>query len=352
MPSLEPCLGCRACETACPSGVEYGALAELARDRLNNISPKGPRKLLLDGLTNPKKMRLQLLLGRLWPGTRVPAFVSKMISGESAEANLPRSQQGSHWGPLDEAALPAIKGEVALLEGCVMRVLFPRVHEATKRLLRRVGYHVSDMDLGCCGSLYAHSGYLSESEKLVEQFDSRAGDMTVIANSAGCGSHLKDNSRAKVFDISEFLMSEGMAKLLAQTAGMNRTVTYHDACHLSHGQKITSQPRQLIKSIPGIKFTELEEADRCCGSAGIYNIVQPKMARRILDRKWGHIEKTDAEILVMGNPGCHAWIQQAASEHGGRVAVLHTAELLESAFSGLPQEFAALGSKTESNQSA
>ena len=140
---------------------------------------------------------------------------------------------------------------------------------------------------------------------------------------------------SRVRDLSEFLLEKGLSDWLASAPGLpGEVVTYHDACHLAHGQGIRSQPRELIRAIPGIKYVELGEADTCCGSAGIYNVTQPKLARELLTRKWKHIEATGATIVATGNPGCHAWIEQAAREHGRRVRVVHTAELLEAAFSG------------------
>ncbi|MFZ4507191.1 MAG: (Fe-S)-binding protein, partial [Fimbriimonas sp.] len=126
---------------------------------------------------------------------------------------------------------------------------------------------------------------------------------------------------------------------LAKSPGLAQSVTYHDACHLAHGQKIRSQPRELIRAVPGVHFVELMEADACCGSAGIYNVVQPVMARQLLERKWKRVEATGAELVVTGNPGCHSWIAQASREHKGPVRVLHTLEFLEFAFDGaIPQE--------------
>ena len=139
----------------------------------------------------------------------------------------------------------------------------------------------------------------------------------------------------RTVDLSEFLLSHGLLDILKQSKGLNgKRITYHDACHLSHGQKITSQPRQLIEAIPNKTFVELPESMMCCGSAGVYNVLQPKMARQLLDRKVGHIQETEADIVATGNPGCHAWIAQGCREQKS-ATVLHTAELLEAAFVGI-----------------
>lgn len=341
-PHVDRCLGCRACETACPSGVEYGAILELARERLG--AKKGV-KVLLGGLTDARIARLQFTLARLLPGKRPPGLVNRMLGLPAPEADLPRPGKNSTWPPLADAGLPQIKGEVYLLEGCVMRVLYPRVHEATRRLLRRVGFTVREIDLGCCGALHAHSGLLDEARSRAQALATQTReDLPILVNSAGCGSTMKEygfldeglsGTAKRVVDLSEFLLDQGLLPHLAnQPPRLGGVLTYHDACHLAHGQKVTHAPRELLRAIPGVTFRELEEADTCCGSAGIYNALQPTMARKLLDRKWGCIVKTEAGIVATGNPGCHAWMEQAAREAGGKVRVLHTAEVLEAAFSG------------------
>jgi len=349
-PHIDQCLGCRACETACPSGVEYGQILEIARDKLERENPNRAKAFLLEGLSHPGKLKLQLLLGKLLPGKRIPALLSRMLSGQAPEANRPNPQKSYRWAPLDEEHLPAIKGEVYLLEGCVMSVLFPGVHQATRRLLRRVGYTVREVTAGCCGSLHLHVGYLDEAREFAQKLTAALpDDLPVIVDSAGCGSTMKEYASLdpnlgpfskRVFDISEFLLANGLVEELAKARGLTTKITYHDACHLAHSQKVRSQPRQLLEAVPGLELIPLNEADACCGSAGIYNLTEPKMARQLLERKWRNIEATGASIAVLGNPGCHAWIAQAAQEHKSAIKVVHTAELLESAFSGLPAELA------------
>jgi glycolate oxidase iron-sulfur subunit len=259
---------------------------------------------------------------------------------------------------LAEDSLPPVRGKVYLLEGCAMRVLFPNVHLATRRLLRRVGYEIEESSAGCCGALHAHQGLLSEGlDRLGEVAAAMPGDLPIVVDSAGCGSFMKDHGerlKGRVFDVSEFLLAEGLvaalchAETLGRIASSSRSlesgdkppqsrprVAYHDACHLAHGQKVFREPRELLAAIPGIQMVDLPESDTCCGSAGIYNLTQPKMARALLERKWGHVVESGAEIVALGNPGCHAWIAQAARENGGRVRVVHTVELLEAAFSGI-----------------
>jgi len=330
---IDTCVGCRNCETACPSGVEYGPLLELARSRMEQARHANGKELLLKSVTHPGQLKAQLLLSKLWPGRRVPGFVSRLITKEKPEADKPHIHRAGSWPTLDEASCPRIRGEVSLLVGCAMGVLFPRVHEATRRLLRRVGYVARDVT-GCCGALHEHNGFAKEASEMAEGVVARNVGRVLVVNSAGCGSFLKEHTGAKVEDISEFLVRNGLLEQMG-AAKVAAKVTYHDACHLAHGQKITQQPRDLIRAIPGVRYVELKEADLCCGSGGIYNLTQPTLARQILERKWANVVATGAGIVVTGNPGCHAWIEQRSREAGGRVKVMHTAEFLESALSGL-----------------
>lgn len=327
-PHLDRCLGCRACETACPSGVQYGAILEMARDRLENERADLPKKALLATTANPSLLRLS----GLYPGKRMPTVLSRLVSGENPEADLPRPAPVPEYAPLTD--LPEARGEVYLLEGCAMRLLYPGVHLALRRLLRRVGLTVRPAPRqGCCGSIYAHNGDLKTASRLAESLaETMPDDLPVIVDSAGCGSWMKEGAFAgRAFDASEFLLREGLGEILTEGPGLDATLTYHDACHLAHGQGIRSAPRELLAAVPRLKVVELTEADTCCGSAGIYNVTQPKLARSLLERKFDHIEATGADIVALGNPGCHAWIAQAARERGGRVRVMHTLEVLEEA---------------------
>ena len=300
--------------------------------------------MLLTSTTSPSILKLNLLLGGMLPGKKIPKFISKLLSGEGPEAELPRAQEAPHLPPLAESDLPPIKGEVYFLEGCAMRVLFPRVHAATRRLLRRIGYAVREAKQGCCGALHVHNGYLEEAQRMAERLvDELPENLPVIVNSAGCGSTMKNygeligakNFSDRVKDASEFLLANGLLEAIGKSPGVPQIATYHDACHLAHGQRISTEPRQLLQAIPGIELRPLPEADLCCGSAGIYNVTQPAMARELLERKYANISSTGASIVATGNPGCHAWIAQAAREHGQQVRVVHTMELLEASFVGI-----------------
>lgn len=355
---LDTCLGCRACETACPSGVQYGQILEGARERLAANRPWRGTRIALKLLTQPKLLRLQLSLAKLLPGKRIPRAFNWLLTHEGPEAQRPRAQLAGTWPELPVAELPPVKGRVYLLEGCAMSVLFPRVHEATRRLLRRVGYEVQEVDARCCGALHAHQGLNHDAaERLAKLAQAMPEALPIIVDSAGCGSHLKehgDSFQGQVWDVSEFLVREGLLELLGslskdadggrlgKSAGKpahsqrhSQRVAYHDACHLAHGQRIFSQPRELLKAIPGVELVPLSESDTCCGSAGIYNLAQPTMARRLLERKWRNIEASGADIVALGNPGCHAWIAQAASEKRSPIRVLHTVEVLEEALCGI-----------------
>lgn len=337
--AFDNCLGCRACETACPSGVQYGQILELAREQLETAKPRRAIRLLNDGLANPTLFRTQIALAGLLPGKRLPKPLSRLISGQDPEADTPTLTVPSPWPSLSESDCPPVRGEVTLLEGCVMRVLYADINEATTRLLRRVGFRVTPTSAGCCGALHAHSGYLEKAHALLDTLaEALPEDKPLIVNSAGCGSHLKSSAlAARSREATTFLHEHGLREALAKAPGFPQglTVTYHDACHLAHGQGVRDIPRELIAAIPGVTLVPLAEADMCCGSAGTYNITQPETARQLLDRKWANVERTRASIVATGNPGCHAWIAQAAREHGRTVRVLHTLDLLEAAFSGL-----------------
>ena len=341
-PHLDKCLGCRACESACPSGVQYGQILEIARDQIGTTLLQ---RAFLTGTTNPLILKTQLAAAKLLPGKRMPKPLSQILSGASPEVDLPKPQKRATFPELPKSDP---KGEVYMLQGCAMQVLFPRVHQCTERLLHRVGYTIKPANQGCCGALHAHNGQLDEARQLAKKLiQAMPGDIPIIVNSAGCGSTMKEYGHLlgtpeaeqfakRVVDLSEFLLDNDLPKHLQQATKLQgKRITYHDACHLSHGQKVTSQPRQLIQAIPGIEFVELEESMVCCGSAGIYNITQPEMARQLLDRKTSHIQATRADIVATGNPGCHAWIAQGCREKG-IARTLHTAELLEAAFVGLP----------------
>lgn len=361
---LELCLDCRACETVCPAGVPYGRLIEAAKAEIERARPGGlPRRIfrwLNFGvlLGHPRALRLvaatlwlyqasglQRLvrasgLARLLPGT-LPAW----------EALLPRIP-----GAADRAPLPAViaaegarRGRVALLSGCVQSVVFGAQNRATARVLAKNGYEVVvPREQGCCGALNAHGGdharALELARRTIDVFE-RAGAEAILVNTSGCGAHMKgygallaDDPRyaerarrlaASVKDIGEFLAREALRGPLAPVP---LTVTYHDPCHVVHGQKIRNEPRRLLAQIPGLTVVDLPEADWCCGSAGLYNLTQPEMATRLLHRKVNNILGTGVQTVVTANPGCIMQIESGLRAHGSSARVLHIVEVLDRAY--------------------
>jgi glycolate dehydrogenase iron-sulfur subunit len=361
---LDTCLGCRACETACPSAVHYAELLGQTRARIEKEYPRPTRekfakRTLLNTLTSPARLSLAMtgakLAGKLTrSGDGVPAFLSRFLSGKD--------------GPLGEMPLPApvpplprrlpaftpSQGErrarVAVLSGCVMSVLFHHVNEATVRVLAANGCDVIvPPKQGCCGALHVHGGFADEARQLARQmmdvFERENFD-ALIVNSAGCGSTMKeyaelfpqgvDATRAKAFrekvmDVSEFLAKLGLRPI---TKERRARVAYHDACHLAHGQGIRAQPRALLAAIPGLELVPVAESDWCCGSAGIYNFMQPHLATQLQSRKVANLLAARPDLIVTGNPGCHMWILAGLKASGKEIPVKHTVEVLDEAYAG------------------
>ena len=362
--NLDTCLGCRACETACPSGVAYGELLTPVRDYIEKHHPRSgrerrARRLLLDLLTAPKRLA-PLMLGAKVAGGLFGAgggpvgMVNRFLFGPKAPAMPVPEEAGLSVRPLP-AFTPA-KGErrarVALLAGCVMQVLFQRVNRATLRVLAENGCEVVvPPSAGCCGAFHMHNGELDGARErargLIAALEREEFDAFVV-NSAGCGSTLKEYGElfhgdaeweeraralmAKTRDVSEFLVELGFR---APERDYPKRVAYHDACHLAHGQKIRSQPRELLQAIPGLRLVEFRDPDWCCGSAGIYNFLQPELAAELQAKKVANLMAADPEVVVMGNPGCHAWIEAGLRARGSQAAVRHTVEVLDEAYSGV-----------------
>lgn len=360
--ALDSCLGCRACETACPSGVPYGEILEEARAHIeeHHLRPSTQtfaRQQLLSTLTDPGKLVLSLkaagLFGKLTNG-KMPGFAAKLLSGSSdASVALPKAQGEAkvHNLPVTSPAKGAKRYRVGILAGCVMRVLFGGTNAATVKVLQENGCDVYAPEAaGCCGALHLHTGFHAEAtarmRKLIDAFGPHLKDLdAIIVNSAGCGSTMREYGTlladdpayheqayafaAKIRDVSEWLVEIGITP---PTKRLDATVSYHDACHLAHGQRIRVQPRKLLQQIPGLNLVEMNESDTCCGSAGIYNITQPEMARQLLSRKIENLKATGASIVATGNPGCLAWIQQGAQDAGLSVRICHPVELLAEAY--------------------
>jgi len=331
--SFDTCVGCRACETACPSAVRYGALIEAVRDTAEQRSPRRAVRKLLDHVTDPVRLKASLALASLLPPGPMPALFARSLSQERQVADLPRLPEPRTLPDFDESSLPPLQGQVALLEGCAMGVMYPDVHEATRRLLRRVGFETT-LARGCCGALHAHNGRLDDARRMAKAVATDRGDVLVV-NAAGCGSWLKEASPHTVQDVTEFLAAKGLAPLLERSQGFDGlAVVYQEACHLSHGQRVKTEPRALLAAVPGLTVFDLSDPGACCGSGGVYNVLQPTRAKKMLDAKWADIKATGARMVVTANPGCHGWIAQAAREDGGSIEVVHIASLLEASFTG------------------
>lgn len=349
---IDLCLGCRACEVACPSGVEYGILLENSRNYIEKNFPRGfsqtfLRRFLIEQIFPfPRRFKTAL-----WP--------ARWIRGLKLDRLLPARLRGplelipSEWGG---APLPAVapasapaKGRVGFIEGCVMSVLFRKTNLASVELLNAEGYEViTPRAQACCGALYAHGGNLAQARasarRNIAAFENLHLD-AIIINAAGCGSTLKsyhhllerepawaDRALAftqKVQDLTEFLLPLRHARAAEPAPGGEPLTTYHDACHLAHAQRITAAPRELVKAVAGAAFRELPEAEVCCGSAGSYNLTEPAMADRLQERKIANILRTGAAIVVTTNPGCILQIEAGLKKAGqGQIQVLHIADYL------------------------
>jgi len=346
---LDLCLGCRACETACPSGVRYGELIESARsfveerhersfaDRLRRrvITVLFPHPQLLRALLLP--LRFLELVGGLAALRRINGFA----------AMLPKL---GWWEPLPEivSSCGAERQRVGFVAGCVAQVLFAETNRATVRVLTRNGCSVTTPTRqGCCGALYLHAGARREAldcaRHNIDTFPDHLD--AIIVNAAGCGVALKQYGElladdphyaarahafsAKVRDVTEFLAGLPLEKPENEA---HARVTYHDACHLAHGQGIRAAPRALLQQIPGLELVELPESDTCCGSAGSYNLTEPEMARRLGDRKVANIRATGATCVAAANPGCAMQIQAGLRRAGLDISVKHPVELLDAAY--------------------
>jgi len=361
---LDLCLGCRACETVCPSGVPYGQLIEAARADIERQRPGGPLRRLFRWVNFSVLLPHPRLLSLAAAGLRFyqVSGLRRLVRASGVLRLLPGPL--ASWEPLlpsipaaaDRAPLPEVtpaegvkRATVGLLTGCVQQVAFGPQNRATARVLARNGVEViAPRTQTCCGALHAHGGEhdtaLELARKTIIAFES-AGVEQVVVNTSGCGAHMKaygtllaDDPRwaerarrfaARVSDISEFLAREPLRGPLRPLA---RTVTYHDPCHVAHGQKIRKEPRALLHQIPGLTVKELHEADWCCGSAGTYNLTQPEMAGQLQRRKIENIRATGAEAVITANPGCIIQIQQGLAGGARPIRVLHIVELLDEAY--------------------
>src|SRR5579859_764604 len=398
------CLGCRACETACPSGVQFGKLIESAREQIQMEvahtplfdgvrqqlpAPEGtpeyplhkdegrsphlesPAERLLRSLffdvILPSRLATSLLFAGLKiyqrSGLQTLAHRAGLINLANAlptplqgQLKTPEELMHAAQGDLIPQPLPEItpalgkqRYRVGFISGCIMDQVFRSINEATIRVLAANGCEVvTPIQQQCCGALHVHAGEAERGRQLARQnidvFEPFNCDFIII-NSAGCGSNLKEYGHllrddpvyaprardfsAKVKDVSEFLTG---IELNREMGNVQYTVAYHDACHLFHGQKVKQQPRELLKSIPGLTLVPLKEAEWCCGSAGIYNITNQEMASQLLERKMNNIAATGAQVIATGNPGCMMQIALGARQRGMDMDVVHPIELLDQAY--------------------
>ena len=338
---IDLCLGCRTCEAVCPSGVPYGRIIEHGRAEVERVRAAS--------VTRPKLARdvARVAMRTLLPHERTLRTVGRFTRASqrlgltnlvAQGRQLPRFQ-GAPWRPPASGLAPA-RGprrlRVAFLNGCAMPVMFRGSMEASVRLLQLAGADVwFPPAQTCCGALFAHNGDLDAARRLRDRNQAAFGmeDFDfLVTNSAGCGSHLKDfyeNLGSRVRDLSELLAEVGLPE---PTREVNLRVTYQDACHLVHAQRIRKQPRDLIRAVPGVQFVEMQHPDICCGSAGIYNALEPDMSQRILDEKMDDLLGCAADLVVTANPGCQMQLEAGVRGRRARLPVKHLAELLVQAY--------------------
>jgi len=364
---FDRCLGCMACMTACPSGVRYDRLIEATRAQLHRHYRRSPAELIhrqwiFKVLPHPERLRAVL-----WPAWVYQASgLQALVRGTGLVKLLPRKLRAT------EALLPtitlrelrenlperipahgAVRKRVGLLTGCVQRVLFSGVNAATARVLAAEGCEVIiPREQGCCGALGVHAGLEDQAvefaRQLIDVFE-RASVDTIVINAAGCGSTMKEYGhllrndpryaeRAKAFAAKCKDISELLAELEPRAVRhpLPLCVAYHDSCHLQHAQGITTQPRQVLKTIPKLEVVEIADPAICCGSAGIYNLVQPDTAAQLGDMKVKNCLSTGADLVVSANPGCLVQISSALKRAGKQVPVLHMIELMDAAIQGTP----------------
>jgi glycolate oxidase iron-sulfur subunit len=360
---IDLCLACRACETACPSGVQYGRLVEAARAEIQAAVPQSLwTRLIRNVVFNhllPSRANLKFA-GALLYLYQASGFQKLLRSSGllklfgklgDAEALAPSAEMPTFYRYYGQV-LPA-QGEqryrVAFLGGCMANVCFARLNEATVRVLQKNGCEVSiPSGQTCCGALHVHAGLRETARKLARQnIDVMlAGNYdAIITNAAGCGSTLKEYDellehdpayvqKAREFkermrDVTEFLAA---IELNGDMKPLPYTVTYQDSCHLAHGQKIKAAPRTLLRAIPGINFREMPNSDLCCGSAGIYNVIHNDMAMAILEKKMGYVNLVNPQVIATANPGCMLQLQAGAAKYGQVQRVMHVVELLDEAY--------------------
>lgn len=366
---LSLCLDCRACETACPSGVRYGSLIESMRGRLATAGLAKPHKtwadrfldkFMYDVFPYPEKLNRWLWLAKLGQAAGFNDFLRssgliKILPDTLAKMESMLPPDIERCSPLPLHARPAgpVRARVAFFRGCVSESIFGPTNRATWRVLLANDCEVFvPRRQGCCGAIHHHGGKHHDAQQMarenIDAFEALGPNIDAyVTNVAGCGTMLKEYEEllhddpayaerarhfvARMKDINEFLAS---LPLKPPTQPVNARVTYHEACHLCHGQQIRAQPRALLKAIPGLELVELAESDWCCGAAGTYNLTEPEMSTRLAERKLVNVDKTGAAILVTANAGCLMQLIQHARSTGRKVRVVHPIDLLDAAYAG------------------
>ena len=391
---FDACLGCMACVTSCPSGVQYAPLIEATRAQIERRYPRSLADRLFRGaifalFPYPARLRVALMPLAIWTtirsnrrdrgerredrslkSLRSPRFLPDLSRRTSHAA--PRTSLFSRLGamlslapkvtwaslfssiPARTPAAGAKRLTVGLLTGCVQRLVFPRVNEATVRVLAAEGCDVlAPPEQGCCGALALHAGRLDEARafarRAIEVFE-RAGVERIAVNAAGCGSSMKEYGQlladdpawagrarafsARVRDVTEIVSELGAPRAARHPLALR--VAYHDACHLAHAQGVRQPPRDLLRSIPGVEILPFAEQEICCGSAGIYNLVEPDAARELGDRKAGHIDAVRPDLIATANPGCMLQMATASARLGRAWPIRHPIEILDASIGGRP----------------
>ncbi len=350
---IDRCLGCRACEPACPSGVPYGHLLEATRATLREArEPPFLARLILFVFAQPILLKLAMLGSRLLAATPIPTVLSKT----SGRMGFGMAMLASTGSPLERDPYPTPnmgeKGTTSMLLGCVMEGLFTGTNRATERVLRRNGYQTVDATgQGCCGALHAHAGDLESAEKLARRniaaFEN-SGSEFIAVNAAGCGAMMKEYGHllrddtqwsdraaavsARVKDVSELLAAVGPLP----GGRMPLRVTYDAPCHLIHAQRVVNQPFAVLGAIPGLELIPLRESENCCGSAGIYNLIEPETSDAVLTPKLANIAETRAPYVATGNPGCLMQIGAGLLRSGSKTRAIHPVDLLDASYAGEP----------------
>jgi len=351
---IDQCLGCRACEPVCPSGVPYGQLLEATRATLNESRPiPHIARLILFVFARPWLLVPAMFMSRILAATPIPTLFSglrgRLGFAMAMLASTGRSIERSPYTPVTSGE----RGRVATLRGCVMEGLFRNTNRATERVLTVNGYAmVAAPGQQCCGALHAHAGDLDNARKLARRnigaFE-KSGAQFIAVNAAGCGAIMKEyghllqddpewSERAKqtgsrVRDVSELLAAAG-----PRTGGrLPVRVTYDAPCHLQHAQRVTQQPLSVLAAIPGLELVPLHDSDQCCGSAGIYNLIEPDTSDAVLEPKLANIKATGAPFVATGNPGCLMQIGAGLIQEEINARSIHPVDLLDASYAALGQ---------------